>query len=323
MIPLRSYPVPSGGTGRVIIAAGSVIDFVGDGHRAAIVNAANERGLGGGGVDGAMNRAGGDRLISARRALPVLDNYGTRIPTGSARATDAGDLPVDIVVHAVGPAYFCDEDEYPAMDSKLACAYKRSVKLARKHGIQKLGFSLLSAGVFSGQRGLKAILGIAFNAVIETAGDIDVFLVAFQDREQRLLVSVGDRYATAHSESSGPADAAEKHTAAAVEDGRTAALTAAPKATTDTAKADTAKAGEAVVTAALSAGKDSAMAPMLEAVAPAATDEIPAAEAAARGVGDAETKPSPWARVAKRVTTAGEDEQSGSKRAKVEGVATT
>ena len=85
VIPLRSYPVPSGGTGRVIIAAGSVIDFVGDGHRAAIVNAANERGLGGGGVDGAMNRAGGDRLISARRALPVLDNYGTRIPTGSAR----------------------------------------------------------------------------------------------------------------------------------------------------------------------------------------------------------------------------------------------
>ena len=87
VLPLRSYPVPSAqkGTGRVIIAAGSVIDFSGDGHKAAIVNAANERGLGGGGVDGAINRAGGDRLTSARRALPVLDDYGTRIPTGSAR----------------------------------------------------------------------------------------------------------------------------------------------------------------------------------------------------------------------------------------------
>ena len=210
------------------------------------------------------------------------------------------------MIHAVGPAYFCDADEYPAMDAKLACAYKRSVKLARKHGVKKLGFSLLSAGVFSGQRGLKAILGVAFQAVMETAGEIDVYLIAFQDREQRLLVAVGDRYAAAVAAA---ADAAVTPAAAAVveEGGTGGPSTVASQATAVSTTA-----------AALSAAKDP------DDAAPPAAAELLTAETAASGVtsggGGAVDAEPPSSSAAKRVGTG---EQPASKRANVEGTVAT
>merc|ERR1712183_343959 len=99
------------GNHQVIAAGGSVVDFSGD----IIVNAANSGGLGGGGVDGAINKKGGKELERARSELPIVshdkEEHSTRavdavrIPTGEARITTAGDLTCKWVVHAVGPQF--------------------------------------------------------------------------------------------------------------------------------------------------------------------------------------------------------------------------
>ena len=85
--------------GFITIAAGSVVDFRGG----AIVNAANEGGISGGGVDGAINARGGPDLVEARRALPKLPGRSIRIPTGSAKTTEGGALDATWAVrrHAV------------------------------------------------------------------------------------------------------------------------------------------------------------------------------------------------------------------------------
>ena len=75
----------------------------------AIVNAANERLRGGGGVDGAIHRAGGPAVLEdCRRVVPD----GARLPTGEAIATTAGDLPARLVVHTVGPVYAAAVDAF-------------------------------------------------------------------------------------------------------------------------------------------------------------------------------------------------------------------
>src|SRR3954449_12067969 len=73
----------------------------------AVVNAANSGLMGGGGVDGAILQAGGDRQVEARREL--RDRIG-QLPTGQASATDAGDLPARWVIHVVGPVWRANED---------------------------------------------------------------------------------------------------------------------------------------------------------------------------------------------------------------------
>lgn len=96
---LASYPVRFG---RLTIGAGSVVEFRGE----AIVNAANEGGVFGGGVDGAINSRGGPSLIEARQNLPIVQGETVRIPTGEARTTSAGDLDASWVVrHLSSHAY--------------------------------------------------------------------------------------------------------------------------------------------------------------------------------------------------------------------------
>ena len=93
-----SFQVPGSET-IIVLGRGSVIDFTGS----AIVNAANEACLGGGGVDGAITAAGGKALAEARKALPVLDKKRTRCPTGECVVTISGELKAkDYCLHAVG-----------------------------------------------------------------------------------------------------------------------------------------------------------------------------------------------------------------------------
>src|SRR5262252_3206224 len=82
----------------------------------AIVNAANERLLGGGGVDGAIHRAAGPRLLEACRKLPEL-RPGVRCPTGESRITPGFDLPARHVIHTVGPVYSRPEKSAPLLRS--------------------------------------------------------------------------------------------------------------------------------------------------------------------------------------------------------------
>lgn len=104
----------------------------------AIVNAANSRLAGGGGVDGAIHRAGGPAIMAECRRIGGC-------PTGQAVITTAGNLNARFVIHAVGPIYRGGAHDEARL---LVCAYKNSLKLAVKNGLQSVSFPAISCGVY-------------------------------------------------------------------------------------------------------------------------------------------------------------------------------
>lgn len=110
----------------------------------AIVNAANESLLGGGGVDGAIHRAAGPRLLAECEALPQI-RPGVRCPTGEVRATAGHALPARHVFHTVGPVWQDGQRDEPAL---LANCYWKSLQLAEKLGLHSIAFPAISCGVY-------------------------------------------------------------------------------------------------------------------------------------------------------------------------------
>ena len=106
----------------------------------AIVNAANSRLAGGGGVDGAIHRAGGPEIIAETHR-----RYTEGCPTGSAVISGAGKLPSRYVIHAVGPVYSGGDRGEAEL---LAGAYRRSIQLASDHQCQSIAFPSLSTGAY-------------------------------------------------------------------------------------------------------------------------------------------------------------------------------
>ncbi|XP_035817157.1 uncharacterized protein [Zea mays] len=137
----------------------------------AIVNAANERMLGGGGVDGAA----GPELVQACRKVPEV-KPGVRCPTGEARITPAFELPASRVIHTVGPIY--DLDKHPEVSLKKA--YENSLKLAKDNGIQYIAFPAISCGVY--RYPPKEASKIAVSTAQKFSEDIkEVHFVLFSD----------------------------------------------------------------------------------------------------------------------------------------------
>jgi len=123
----------------MIITQGDITTFDGD----AIVNAANTRLEGGGGVDGAIHTAGGPRILEECRLWVAANGL---LPTGEAMVTGAGNLSCDLVIHTVGPIW-AEHDEESA-HRLLASCYRRSLELAAERGCTSIAFPNISTGVY-------------------------------------------------------------------------------------------------------------------------------------------------------------------------------
>ena len=138
----------------------------------AIVNAANSSLLGGGGVDGAIHRKGGEEILAECRALRS-SRYGGGLPTGQAVATTAGRLPASWVIHTVGPVWSSSEDR----SALLGDCHRNSLKVAAELGASTVAFPAISTGVYRWP--LESAAEIAVATVKEELRDSPVTLVRF------------------------------------------------------------------------------------------------------------------------------------------------
>ena len=109
----------------------------------AIVNAANSSLMGGGGVDGAIHRAGGRTILEECKRIRA-DRYPDGLPTGQAVLTAAGDLDATWVIHTVGPTYAKSEDR----SHLLASCHTESLRVADEQGARSVAFPAISTGVY-------------------------------------------------------------------------------------------------------------------------------------------------------------------------------
>ena len=147
----------------------------------AIVNAANQVMLGGGGVDGAIHRAAGHGLYEACLKVPEV-RPGVRCPTGEARITPGFNLPAKFVIHTVGPIY---RDGQHGEPEKLANCYRNSLALAAESDCHSIAFPCISTGVYGYPIEDAARIAIRETQVfLKTRGGIEVVFCCF---------SAGDR----------------------------------------------------------------------------------------------------------------------------------
>ena len=142
----------------------------------AIVNAANRSLLGGGGVDGAIHRKGGPRILEACRRIRETE-HPDGLPTGDAVATTAGDLPARWVIHTVGPVYSKSEDRSPL----LAACHVRSLEVADEIGARSVAFPAISTGVYGYPVDLAAPVAIRAVRTAETGVELVRFVLFGRD----------------------------------------------------------------------------------------------------------------------------------------------
>lgn len=144
----------------------------------AVVNAANPRLVGGGGVDGAIHAAGGPTILEECQAW-VAENG--RLPTGGAMMTGAGKMPARHVIHTVGPVW-AEHDEENARRLLAEC-YRSSLDLARDQGCRSIAFPNISTGVYGFPKRDAAEVAVeAVRSHVEDGSDLEeVVFVCFDD----------------------------------------------------------------------------------------------------------------------------------------------
>jgi len=182
----------------VIICMGFIETFYYEPNssKSAIVNAANQQCLDGGGVDGAISLAGGAELLRDRKALSVIKG-AVRCKTGEARITGPakyGELRTPFVIHGVGPNYFeYGGERTPIADELLAKTYINALQRAREVKLEAIAFSLISSGAFRGRRSKSDVFHIGMKAIcgFEPYEELkEIYLCAFSHTDACELVSI-------------------------------------------------------------------------------------------------------------------------------------
>lgn len=168
--------------GKITVMHGDIIGLAVD----AIVNAANSSLLGGGGVDGAIHRAGGPKILEECREI-IAKQGSCRV--GEAVITTGGNLPAKYVIHTVGPVWKGGKHQEA---EKLSNCYRNSLELAVKHGIETIAFPNISTGVFGYPKAKAA--EIAVNTVKEYLKRNDklekVYFVCFDEENFKLYTDL-------------------------------------------------------------------------------------------------------------------------------------
>lgn len=157
--------------GRVIVKVGDITREPTD----AVVNAANSTLLGGGGVDGAIHRAGGAQILAECREIRRRE-YPDGLPVGKAIITAGGNLPAKYVIHTVGPVYGTNQGRDAEL---LAACYRSSLALAAEKNIISIAFPAISTGAFGyPQHEAARIASAAIKEFLTAAADNDESVVA-------------------------------------------------------------------------------------------------------------------------------------------------
>jgi O-acetyl-ADP-ribose deacetylase (regulator of RNase III) len=168
--------------GRVLVVVGDLTEQ----DVTAIVNAANSTLLGGGGVDGAIHRAGGPEILKECQEIRKTI-YPDGLPTGEAVITTGGNLHAKYVIHTVGPIYGRNAEQEAEL---LAACYKNSLLLARKHAISSIAFPSISTGAFGYPKAEAAkISSKTIKHFLSADEQLEqVRLVFFQERDARTFL---------------------------------------------------------------------------------------------------------------------------------------
>lgn len=165
---------------RISIVKGDITKIVAD----AIVNAANSSLLGGGGVDGAIHRAGGAAILDECRQIRARQGS---CATGEAVITTAGKLPAQFVIHTVGPVWNGgNKDEA----TKLARCYANSLRLAAENGVKTIAFPNISTGIYHFPKAEACNIALAtIDEILDDFPQIEtVIFVNFDEKNYQLYL---------------------------------------------------------------------------------------------------------------------------------------